>query len=315
MNKHFVQQHEIEAAAHAVAAGLLVRCQRLNRPIQIYPVPRGGVPAAYAIQAAFNTFPIVKLTPEFRVQICDRAEQADVIVDDLIDSGKTWQQMKEHYPDTPFEALIHKGVTEGYPLGQWLVFPWEGTAESSIDDAFTRLIQFIGEDPARGGLVETPKRMAAAWQEWTSGYKKNAVEVLKTFEDGGELYDEMVHVANIPFYSQCEHHLAPFFGTVTFAYIPDKRIVGLSKFSRLVDVFARRLQVQERLTRQVLDCFCEHLNPLGAGITIRARHLCMESRGTNKQGSVTTTSAFSGVLRKDPAARAEFFSLAQRHGN
>jgi GTP cyclohydrolase I len=175
--------------------------------------------------------------------------------------------------------------------------------------AFRSLLIGIGEDPKRGGLVETPARMVNAWKHWTRGYKEDPIAILKAFEDGGEHYDELVHVGHIPFYSQCEHHLAPFFGEVFFGYIPDKRIVGLSKMNRLVDAFARRLQVQERMTSQILSTFCDVIKPLGAGIVVRARHMCMESRGVCHQGCMTTTSAFNGVIKDQPAARAEFFSL------
>ncbi len=197
---------------------------------------------------------------------------------------------------------------------QMLVKPATLTIEEQVqadreESVFMSLLKLIGENPRRDGLLETPKRMVKAWKFWTSGYSKDPVSILKTFEDGGENYDELVHVRNIPFYSQCEHHLAPFFGTVAFGYIPSKRIVGLSKMNRLVDIFARRLQVQERLTMQVIDTFCEHLQPIGAGIVVRARHLCMESRGVCQQGCETTTSAFRGVIKDQVAARAEFFSL------
>ena len=133
--------------------------------------------------------------------------------------------------------------------------------------------------------------------------------MLKTFEDGAEGCDEMVVVKDIPFYTHCEHHMAPFFGTATIAYIPDGRIVGLSKLSRVLDVFARRLQVQERLTTQVADALMEHLKPRGAGVVVRARHLCMESRGVCKQGHHTRTSALRGIFKEDSAVRAEFLSL------
>src|ERR1700720_275570 len=152
------------------------------------------------------------------------------------------------------------------------------------ENLITQLLHFvIGEDVTRGGLHETPKRVVKAWKEWTSGYGKNAADLLKTFEDGANGCDEMVLVKNIPFYTHCEHHLAPFFGTATIAYIPNGKIVGLSKLSRLLDMYARRLQVQERLTNQVADALFEHLEPKGVGVIVQARHLCMESRGTCQQ--------------------------------
>lgn len=168
-----------------------------------------------------------------------------------------------------------------------------------------------GENEHREGLRETPARFAKAWMKWTEGYGMQPEDVLKAFEDGGEKCDEMVVQRNIPFYSHCEHHLAPFFGMVSIAYLPNGRIVGLSKLSRLVDVFAHRLQVQERLTTQVADALALHLAPLGVGVVVEARHLCMESRGIQRIGALTSTSALRGLIKKDASARAEFFSLVK----
>lgn len=167
-----------------------------------------------------------------------------------------------------------------------------------------------GENWQREGLQETPMRFAKAWEFWTSGYRVDPEEVLKLFEDGADDYDEMVVVRDINFYSHCEHHLAPFFGTVTVAYIPNGRVAGLSKMTRLVDVFARRLQVQERLTVQLADCLFENLMPLGVGVIISARHLCIESRGVCRPGQNTVTSALRGIMKDDPDARAEFMRIA-----
>jgi GTP cyclohydrolase I len=181
----------------------------------------------------------------------------------------------------------------------------------ALKGLFTELFKYIGEDPERGGLLETPDRMAKAWAEWTSGYGTKPEDVLKTFEDGAEGVDEMVLVKDIPFYSHCEHHLAPFFGTATIGYIPQARIVGLSKLSRLTDIFARRLQVQERLTNQIADAIELHLQARGVGVIIKARHMCMESRGVCQQGHHTVTSALRGVMRDQPATRSEFIELAK----
>ena len=162
----------------------------------------------------------------------------------------------------------------------------------------------------REGLQETPNRVGKAWLEWTRGYHVDIAALLKVFEDGAENYDQMVIGKDIPIYSKCEHHLADIFGTATIAYIPNGKIVGLSKLSRLADAFARRLQVQERLTAQIADALEEHLQPLGVGVVIKARHMCMESRGICQQGHHTITSALHGLLRDDPTARAEFMALA-----
>ncbi len=172
------------------------------------------------------------------------------------------------------------------------------------------LFEVIGENP-REGLVETPARVVKAWREWTSGYNVDIAALMKVFEDGANGYDEMVIVKDIPIYSKCEHHLADIFGTATIAYIPNGKIVGLSKLSRVADAFARRLQVQERLTSQIADALQEHLQPKGVGVIIKARHMCMESRGTNQQGHHTVTSALRGVIKTDPTARAEFIALSK----
>lgn len=269
--------------------------------VTAYPVPRGGVPAAYLIQ---KYMPGIFLTHD--------PDQADVFIDDIIDSGATMQYWLDRYPHAGFFALVNK--LEGNPddlVDSWIVFPWEGDAEKSVADNIVRLLQYIGEDPNRPGLLETPHRVAKAWADWTAGYGQDPASILKVFEDGAEECDEMVVVRDIPFYSHCEHHLAPFFGTADIAYIPNGRIVGLSKLSRLLDVFARRLQVQERLTSQVAGALWEHLQPKGVGVTLKARHLCMESRGINRQGHHTVTSALRGVFKEDARVRAEFQNLTR----
>jgi GTP cyclohydrolase I len=141
------------------------------------------------------------------------------------------------------------------------------------------------------------KRFLKAWSEYTSGYKQKPEDILKSFEDGAQSVDEMVIVRDIPVYSLCEHHLAPFFGKAHVGYVPDKRILGLSKISRLVEVFARRLQVQERLTNQIADALDTHLQPLGVAVVIECRHMCMESRGVRHLGTQTATSALRGSIK------------------
>lgn len=175
------------------------------------------------------------------------------------------------------------------------------------------LYRVIGEQE-RGGLIETPNRVIKAWREWTAGYEQNGAEsdasILKVFDDGAEDCDEMVIVKDIPIYSKCEHHLADIFGTATIAYIPNGHIVGLSKLSRLADKYARRLQVQERLTNQIANALYEGVGAKGVGVIIKARHMCMESRGTCQQGHHTITSALRGVMKDEPATRAEFLMFA-----
>lgn len=273
-----------------------------TRPDQItvYGVPRGGVPVAY-------------LLSQIGFSIGDDPATADVFVDDIIDSGATKDTyMTKH--GRAFFGLIDKQQPAVAPhsefVDKWIVFPWEETGENGIEDNIRRILQYIGEDADRGGLEETPARVAKALGEWFSGYSKDPGEVLKVFEDGAEKYDEMVIVKDIPFYSKCEHHMADIFGTATIAYIPNGKIVGLSKMSRLLDIFARRLQVQERLTNQVADAMKEHLDAKGVGVVIKARHMCMESRGVCQQGHHTITAALRGVMLDQPETRAEFMALA-----
>jgi GTP cyclohydrolase I len=172
------------------------------------------------------------------------------------------------------------------------------------------LLDIVDPAPTREGLSETPARFLKSLHEQTTGYLQDPAEVFKVFEDGAAGYDSMVLVQDLPFYSLCEHHLAQFFGTATIAYLPQGKVVGLSKLGRVVDIFARRLQVQERLTTQIADCIQEHLQPKGVGVVLKARHMCMEARGYSKQGHQTITSALRGEFLTQPEVRAEFMSLA-----
>ena len=166
----------------------------------------------------------------------------------------------------------------------------------------------IGENPKREGLLKTPERVAKSMEFLTNGYNQDPAKILKT-AIFAEDYSQMVLVKDIELYSLCEHHMLPFFGKAHIAYIPNGHIVGLSKIPRIVDVFARRLQVQERLTDEIKDCLQETLNPKGVAVVIEAQHLCMQMRGVQKQHSSTTTSAFSGIFMADEKTRAEFMNL------
>lgn len=194
------------------------------------------------------------------------------------------------------------------PLNELLAEPDLHMKRIMGENVVTQLITNVMGVEMREGLVETPARVVKAWGKWTSGYGVDIGALLKVFKDGAEGYDEMVVVKDIPIYSKCEHHLADIFGTATIAYIPDGKVVGLSKLSRLADAFARRLQVQERLTVQIADALMEHLEPKGVGVVIRARHMCMESRGISQQGHHTVTTALRGAIKEDARARAEFLS-------
>jgi len=177
----------------------------------------------------------------------------------------------------------------------------------SISDMYKNILDDVGENPTREGLLKTPVRAAKAMQFLTQGYDLNPAEILRSamFKED---YSQMVIVKDIEVYSLCEHHLLPFFGKAHIAYIPNGHIVGLSKLPRVVDAFARRLQVQERLTNEIRDCIQDTLNPHGVAVVIECSHLCMQMRGIQKQNSATTTSAFSGEFLKD-VTRKEFISL------
>ncbi len=181
------------------------------------------------------------------------------------------------------------------------------TITNEVKERFSKIIDEIGEDLTRDGLVKTPERAAKAMLFLTQGYKQDATAILKSamFK---ESYNEMVIVKDIEVYSLCEHHMLPFFGKAHIAYIPNGHIVGLSKLPRIVDVFARRLQVQERLTEQILECINDTLKPQGVAVVIEAAHMCMMMRGVQKQNSVTTTSGFRGAFKKEET-RNEFLKL------
>ena len=179
----------------------------------------------------------------------------------------------------------------------------------SISKKYKAILSELGENPKREGLLKTPERVAKSLQYLTHGYNLNPSEILNSAKFR-EDYKQMVIVKDIEIYSLCEHHLLPFFGKAHVAYIPNNYIVGLSKIPRIVDAYARRLQVQERLTTEIRDCIQETLNPLGVAVVIEATHLCMQMRGIQKQNSVTTTSAFTGEFENDKT-RSEFISLIQ----
>jgi GTP cyclohydrolase IA len=183
-----------------------------------------------------------------------------------------------------------------------------------FEELVRRELQLLGEDPKREGLVRTPTRVAAALKWMTQGYGSSAEEVVGKgiFK---EEHDNMIMVRDIELYSMCEHHMLPFFGKAHVAYIPDGKIVGLSKIPRIVDVYAQRLQVQERLTEQIAEGLCRVLKPAGVGVVIEAYHLCMMMRGVQKQNSKTITSALTGAFREDPKTRDEFLRLAHNGSN
>lgn len=239
---------------------------------------------------------------------------ADVIVDDIVDSGATCKKYKSMCPDIPFLALVsknseydHLAMIHCSPETWVELFDDE---QSGIEENVKRMLQFIGENPEREGLVDTPKRVEKSFAKLYGGYKQNPAEVLKTtFVEGA--CDEMVLLKNVEFYSTCEHHMLPFFGTMHIGYVPDKNVVGISKLARLMEVYARRLQIQERLVTQIAEALVKCLQPKGVMVVCEAQHFCMTSRGVEKQNSVMVTSAIRGIFT-EAAPRAEFLALVGR---
>jgi GTP cyclohydrolase IA len=195
-------------------------------------------------------------------------------------------------------------LTNGYNK----VESWDAKNIKELSTIYYRVLQLLGEDPEREGLLRTPSRVAKALHFMTNGYSMNAEEILRSAMFKEE-YKQMVIVKDIDIYSMCEHHMLPFFGKAHVAYIPDGYITGLSKIARVVETFSRRLQVQERLTTQIRNCIQDTLNPLGVAVVIEAQHMCMQIRGVQKQNSVTTTSAFTGIFLEQLNTREEFIHL------
>lgn len=184
----------------------------------------------------------------------------------------------------------------------------EHTNTENIENKIRDILFYIGENPDREGLRKTPKRIIKSWDKLFGGYNQKPENILKTFTEGA--CDELVILKDIEFYSICEHHFVPFFGKISIGYVPDKKVIGISKLARLVEIYSRRLQIQERMTTQIVEAIMKYIKPKGAIAICKARHLCMLSRGVEKQNSVMVTSAIRGIFKKD-AARQEFLKLIE----
>ena len=266
----------------------------------IYPVLRGGaVPAS--ILSQLTGIPIV-----------DYLNEHVLVVDDVVDSGATRLKYKKYdfaslhvKSTTPKEALPTFSAQQ---LDGWLAYWWEGGENGvEVQEHVTRLLEYIGEDLKREGLQETPARVVKSYKELFRGYSENPKEIVKTFESDG--YDQIVLLRDIELYSMCEHHMLPFVGRAHVAYIPGGRVIGISKLARLVDCFARRLQIQERIGEQVTEILMTELKAQGAACIIEADHFCIRMRGVGKQHSTMVTSSMKGVFLNTPAARAELMGL------
>lgn len=277
----------------------------------IYPIPRGGYFTAIELSRLLKT-PIE----------CDKAniDHTTLVVDDICDSGETIKEFDGYDTAVAFvkERSLNKVSFSGgiVPENDWLVFPDEH--ETTVEENITRILEYIGEDPTREGLVGTPDRIIRMWGEIFRGYDKRQKPKITTFDNGkdGITYDNMV-VDEGDFYSMCEHHMMPFFGKYWFAYIPNPkgRILGISKIGRVVDYCAARMQIQERLVHDIVDMLAKALGdenpPLGMALVMRGEHLCKTMRGVKKKGKMMS-SYLVGAFKEDAQVRNEFMQLVNK---
>lgn len=283
-----------------------------NFPIDsVFGIPRGGY------------YPAAKIAVYLKKKLIldpDDITERTLIVDDLIDSGKTFKRFHQEYPRNPLAAVYGKCHNSEIPdmppvcIGnfidgnEWIIFPDESGA--GIEENLSRVLEYIGEDTNREGLLETPKRMRRAYDEIFAGYKTDPKDLVKTFVQG--TCKEMVILKNAEFYSTCEHHFFPFFGHCSIGYIPRDKVIGVSKLARLLDCYSKRMQIQERMTTQIADFLVEELDALGVYVVCEGVHFCMTSRGVKKQDASMITSAIRGRFIEDAALRNEFLHLIGR---
>lgn len=244
------------------------------------------------------------------LNVTEDIAEAEIIVDDIVDSGRTIEPfvgMKDiavlyMKPHSPYKDIIaHYGEAE-----DWVSFWWEG--ESDPEDTVRRMIEQVGENPNREGLLDTPRRVVKANKKIYEGYDLKPEDFMTVFENESKI-DQIVGLTNIEFFSMCEHHMLPFFGKAHIFYIPDKKIVGISKLARILNMFSRRMQNQERIAKQVADVIEKYLKPKGVAVIIEAKHLCMMARGVEKQSPTMKTSELRGGFKKKQATREELFNL------
>lgn len=297
MNKIYFTWEDVKKGIHSFTA-------EIREYDYILGISRGGIIPATLIHQVYDKAEL-KIVDAY-ANVDEYKDKKVLIVDDIRDSGRTLAYFQKELPQAEVFVLVAK-----HDPG-WVVFPWETTEDKvdGVEQAVTTLIRASGDDPMRQGVLETPQRFAKAWEFWTEGYKHNPSEVMKVFEDPTN--DQMVIVRDIQFYSMCEHHLAPFHGKVSIGYVPKGKVLGLSKFVRLVRIFSRRLQIQEKLTREIAQAVMEHLEPYGVAVVVEAEHMCMASRGVHTHGSSTITSEMLGMFREQPESRAEFLKLIER---
>ncbi len=275
----------------------------------VHGVPQGGVIPAVFLAAELGLPFVPELDPNHPdfLQI--------LVIDDVMDSGATKLKYELH------SLFVCLHVKEGCDFsadysphevwkGGWVDYWWEKSGSGgNIMSPLTRPLQYIEGTASREGLKDTPKRVIESWKTLYGGYEQDPADVMTVFEEG---YDQMVVLGPIEMYSMCEHHMLPFFGQCYIAYIPNGKVIGISKLARLMEIFSRRLQIQERIGDQITDALMEHLEPKGAACLIQAKHFCMVARGVGKQNAVMTTNSLRGCFLEEPACREEFMSIVNR---
>jgi len=287
------------------------KCKDKRYYLYIYPIPQGGCALATVLNSYLRNMgygETMVIDTEIFNKITNK--RSVLVVDDVIDSGKTIAPFMEMGCGT---AVLHRKpwatVTPDFcykATADWIIYWWEGTQEKSIKDSVLRQLQYIGEDPERDGLKETPDRVIRSYEQLYSGYKLDVAPYFKIFEIKR---DEMIILKDIEFYSTCEHHMLPFFGKAHIAYLPKDKVIGVSKLARILEVYTRRLQIQERICQQVTEALDTHLRPLGSACILEAQHFCMTSRGIQKQNSKMITSSLTGVFKTNSETRAELMSF------
>lgn len=275
-------------------------------------ISRGGIVPGFLLSEVVG-LPFKAVEPFMEGGLKEFKGKKIIIIDDIEETGTTLnffreQAHKYELADFVSKVIVKKPKEEWNKV--WYTFPWETEADTSYgrEQATVAILRSIHENPLREGLKDTPKRVARMWGEFSTGYGQKPEEMLQTKFSAGT-YDQMVVLKDIDFYSICEHHLLPFYGKVHFAYIPDKKVVGLSKIPRLVEVFSRRLQLQEQLTEQIGMTFERLLEPKGVGVVVEAIHLCQVVRGVKQQNAKMVTSYLGGGFKKDMDTRSEFLRL------
>ena len=297
MEKINLSWNDVKERAEHVA-NLIIKVAVPNEIIIIYGVPRGGIQAALLLCERLKAMGRI-------TDLKTKPENANFIIDDIISTGKTRDKFVDNYTNQ-FYALVDKTKKDHQQI--WISFPWERMLnDDGPIDNIRRLIEYIGDDPNREGLKETPERVIRSYEKLYGGYKQRPADIIKVFED--DTCDEMVIVKDIEFYSTCEHHMLPFFGKAHIAYIPDKKLIGISKLVRILEIYTRQLSIQERICQQVTEVLQGMLNPLGAACVLEAQHFCMTARGVEKQNSIMVTSSLTGVFKESTETRNEFLKM------